>query len=560
MKVKWVTFFLTAVLKTQVCEAKDTGSESLTEAEMDVSAHMPELGEVYSHRNLSEDLQIIKDFHKTSSRDCNTRTRYYSLDGWCNNLQHHQWGATFQPFVRLLPNQYSDGKVVPRVYSEGSGEPLTSTRLVSTECMPCVRNETMEDVSRIHSQMLMQFGQFQSHDTGATPALEGADCCKGLNKDGFHPDMYNRGPCFPIPVPEHDRYFNRCIPFTRSLFVLDENVKYGGRCENGADACDMVVGVAQQINSATSFVDASVVYGSSLKASNALRAWTRGDMRVNVFPGLTAMHLLWHREHNRLADMLRSRHDDWDDERLFQEARRILIAEMQSVVYGEYLPIILGPWVTNFFRLNSPAKYNPNLNPTTINSFTTTAYRFGHSQINNEFLVQHGGFAVPIKSMYFRPDLVYNQGEETLTGLLICLLNKAGQKSDDRFSEGVSDFLFFGVDRPGASSDLMARNMQRGRDHGLPPYYQYMIQRMEAFGVSRFRSRLRLSSCVDKVYRSLRDVDLFLGGMEEKLVRGGEVGPTFAYIIGKQFQNFREGDRFFYDIQGSAAGFTEGKG
>lgn len=35
---------------------------------MDVSAHMPELGEVYSHRNLSEDLQIIKDFHKTSSR------------------------------------------------------------------------------------------------------------------------------------------------------------------------------------------------------------------------------------------------------------------------------------------------------------------------------------------------------------------------------------------------------------------------------------------------------------------------------------------------------------
>lgn len=81
-------------------------------------------------------------------------------------------------------------------------------------------------------------------------------------------------------------------------------------------------------------------------------------MRVNVFPGLTAMHLLWHREHNRLADMLRSRHDDWDDERLFQEARRILIAEMQSVVYGEYLPIILGPWVTNFFRLNSPAKYD----------------------------------------------------------------------------------------------------------------------------------------------------------------------------------------------------------
>lgn len=78
-----------------------------------------------------------------------------------------------------------------------------------------------------------------------------------------------------------------------------------------------------------------------------------------------------------------------------------------------YLPLI------NFFKLYGCLKpvnglhlrrYNPNVNPTTINSFTTTAYRFGHSQINNEFLVQHGGFAVPIKSMYFRPDLVYNQG------------------------------------------------------------------------------------------------------------------------------------------------------
>jgi peroxidase len=54
-----------------------------------------------------------------------------------------------------------------------------------------------------------------------------------------------------------------------------------------------------------------------------------GDSRSNEHPGLTAYHTVWLREHNRLAAELKYLNPHWNDEKLYQEARKILIAEMQ---------------------------------------------------------------------------------------------------------------------------------------------------------------------------------------------------------------------------------------
>ena len=44
---------------------------------------------------------------------------------------------------------------------------------------------------------------------------------------------------------------------------------------------------------------------------------------------MTVYHTVWVREHNRVAGELRYLNSHWDDERLYQEARRIVIAEIQ---------------------------------------------------------------------------------------------------------------------------------------------------------------------------------------------------------------------------------------
>jgi len=48
------------------------------------------------------------------------------------------------------------------------------------------------------------------------------------------------------------------------------------------------------------------------------------------------------REHNRIAAEVQQLRPDWSDDEVFENSRRILIAEWQNVVYGEYLPVILG--------------------------------------------------------------------------------------------------------------------------------------------------------------------------------------------------------------------------
>ncbi len=111
-----------------------------------------------------------------------------------------------------------------------------------------------------------------------------------------------------------------------------------------------------------------------------------GDKRVNVLPNLGGNHILLMREHNRLADQLAVINPHWDDERIFQETRKIVAAEIQHITYDEYLPIILGDDAMIQYDLEVTPnsyddQYSPMINPSIRNAFAAAAFRFGHSQI-----------------------------------------------------------------------------------------------------------------------------------------------------------------------------------
>ncbi len=174
-----------------------------------------------------------------------------------------------------------------------------------------------------------------------------------------------------------------------------------------------------QVNQITSFIDASNVYGSELSESRSLRlgrggrlrvtkyrqeellpldpdecadhakrqyCFAAGDSRANEQPQLTVMHTLWLREHNRVASQLALLNSHWDDERLFQEARKIIGAQMQHITYNEWLPVVLG---MNYVEENDllPANegrtndYDESVDPSITNAFATAAFRFGHSLV-----------------------------------------------------------------------------------------------------------------------------------------------------------------------------------
>ena len=93
------------------------------------------------------------------------------------------------------------------------------------------------------------------------------------------------------------------------------------------------------------------------------------------------------REHNRLAEELAKLNPSWNDERLYQEARRILIAQAQHITYNEWLPIVIGRSKMQELGLvplqqGFSNDYDKNLNPGISNEFVGAAFRFGHSMVN----------------------------------------------------------------------------------------------------------------------------------------------------------------------------------
>ena len=118
---------------------------------------------------------------------------------------------------------------------------------------------------------------------------------------------------------------------------------------------------------------------------------------------------------------------------------------------------------------------------------------------------------------------------------------------DTYIIDDVRNFLF---GPPGAGGfDLASLNIQRGRDHELPSYNDVR----EAYGLEAACDFEDISDdphVVERLrhaYGDVSKVDLWVGGLAEKHVDGGNLGETFTKIIADQFERLREGDRYWYE-------------
>ncbi|XP_053676626.1 peroxidase-like [Anopheles nili] len=518
---------------------------------------------------------------------CDYNSPYRTFDGTCNNLQNPSWGSANTAYGRLISPEYGDGLSTPR--RSKTGVDLPSARLLSLSLFtePNILDSRM-------SLLNMQFGQFVAHDMGLRAG--GSDPIPCCQNGRVVPSPDKR--CFPISVHSNDSILSaggtQCLDLVRTLNTCDMNP---ATCTNQQ---------AQQLNAATSFLDLSVVYGNSMMFSSMMRSYFDGRMRVeyrngtewppknfmgtcsqssqsstgssysnscfmtgddrsSITPQLTILHIAFMREHNRIARQLQLSHSLWDDEKIFQEARRINIAQYQHIVYYEWLPYFLNGDLMKQRGMIGQMRdfvndYNPNVNPTVLNAHANGAFRYFHSSIvgNLHFFQESRAFSgsININEHMFNPSVLeQNDGYATLTRGMAT--QPMGQ-NDWNYDPEIRHYLFSTSMRKG--TDLKAIDIQRSRDHGIAGYNafrqfcgQARATRWEDFGYLRGPADIQLLS---NLYRTVDDVDLTVAEFFEQHVPGAQAGPTYHCILMEQFLRTRRGDRFFFENEMTAGAFT----
>ena len=113
-----------------------------------------------------------------------------------------------------------------------------------------------------------------------------------------------------------------------------------------------------------------------------------GDPRANEQTGLTVMHTVFLRAHNRIASELYDLNRSLNGNEIYFTTRKIIGALMQKFTYNEWLPIILGMTYVDDFNLKPSdfghsEQYDSTVNPSITNAFATAAFRFGHSLVQS---------------------------------------------------------------------------------------------------------------------------------------------------------------------------------
>jgi peroxidase len=451
-------------------------------------------------------------------------------------------GTAGSPFLRIADSAYGDMIETP------GGDDRPNARDVSN----ALSRQGALPVYDPHgtTDWVWQWGQFIDHDI--TLAASGSEA-------------------FNIVVPAGDPVFSdgAIIPMNRTLY--DTVVPGTSR---------------QQLNQVTSFLDGSMIYGSDSARALELRSGTGGllkvggdnllirntggfanandahivadadlflggDVRANEQVGLTAVHTLFVWEHNRIATQILGDSPGLSDEMVFEQARRIVTGEIQTITYNEFLPALMGSHAPTL----GDAAYSAGTDPRIANEFSIL-YRLGHTLVSGDTLMVNNlgsvEAVVGLDGNFFNsPNLLTTASD--VDKVLKGLASRVEQGLDGKIVPELQDMLF-GPMPSALGLDLAALNIQRGRDHGLPGYNDIR----DAYGlmpvgtVADITSDLDVQLALSSLYvdgMGIFDpnlIDPWIGALVEDEILGSMLGPLLTAAMADQFERLRDGDRFFF--------------
>jgi hypothetical protein len=305
-----------------------------------------------------------------------------TLDGSGNNVAHPTWGQAGTQYLRAAAPNYADG-----IKSPVSGPPA---RYVSNRIFNDVGQNIFSENGI--SQWGWAWGQFIDHDIGLrdeTPAEDASiPFAKNDPLESFMNDVgtiqFNRTPA----APGTGRRSPRQQINTDSSYI-DASMVYGedntrldwlrtgpvdGNPTNNSASLMLSNGFLPRASARGNPATAPVMDLMGPLAGNPAGAVVAGDVRANENIALTGLQTLFAREHNRIVASLPSRLSQEDK---FQIARRVVGAEVQYITYHEFLP-------TLGVRLNFYRGYDPSANASLQNEFATVGFR-AHSMVHGEF-------------------------------------------------------------------------------------------------------------------------------------------------------------------------------
>lgn len=474
-----------------------------------------------------------------------------SYDGSNNNQIHTTWGSADSHFNYFLETGFADG------ISEPAGKDRPNPRSISNKVFG---QANFIPSNRKLTDYAWSFGQFIDHDLT-------------FNNDNHDEDIS-------INIPMCDNAFD---PYCKGEAIIPMR-----RSKSDPNTGTSINNPRKNINDLSHFIDGSGVYGSDairadwlrtkvdgkLKLSvggflpfntidgefgsaidpNApfmliegeapVRHFIAGDIRANEQPSLTSLHTLFAREHNRVCDELKLQYPNFSDEELYQKARKIVGGIIQSIVYNEWLPA-LG------VKTEEYTGYDPEVNPSIMNVFSSAAFRLGHTLVNDQIirLDENGDSysygAISLKEAFFNPMIVFEEGG--VAPIFRGMASQMQQTFDTKVVDALRNFLF-GL--PGYGGlDLVSININRGRERGLPDYNSIR----EQFGLpkktdfSQITENTHLANSIKDIYNEdINNIDPWVGMLSEDMKEGSAVGELISVILAKQFTNLRDGDRYFY--------------